>query len=31
LWPTFSWTYRRRTRNFDTESYELATGSDVRP
>ena len=31
LWPTFSWTYRRHTRNFDTESYELATHSDVRP
>jgi cation diffusion facilitator CzcD-associated flavoprotein CzcO len=31
LWPTFSWTYRRHTRDFDTESYELDTRSDVRP
>jgi hypothetical protein len=24
LWPSFSWTFRRRTRQFDPEVYELA-------
>jgi hypothetical protein len=24
LWPSFSWTFRRRTREFDAEVYEVA-------
>jgi hypothetical protein len=24
LWPSFSWAFRRRTREFDPEVYELA-------
>jgi cation diffusion facilitator CzcD-associated flavoprotein CzcO len=27
LWPSFSYSFRRRTRRFDPESYELASGS----